>query len=145
MDDAPTRSKINEAVKAFLEIEDDFKGEKAKTLGEINTRKKAAEAKVYTRIAKLDITKAAFDESVKWHRHIRDGKSVFPKIDNGEDLELVGGFSRVLLATGIAFEPIYDKSTQKHMTDLAEELTSSPIDDSDEEVVVDMHRKTEAA
>jgi hypothetical protein len=144
MDDSETQGVLAKAIDDYLEIEDNARAEKAKTLGGIQTRAKALQAKVIARLARLDMTKAAFLESVKWHRHFRDGKSVFPKIDTGEDLDLVGGFSRMLLATGWAFKPMYDEATEKHMYELAEELMEEPIADDDK--VVDIRdRETEAA
>jgi hypothetical protein len=74
------------------------------------------------------LTKEAFNKALLAHRHARSGVNVFAKIDDGEDLGLVGGFSRVMLATGVFFEPLYGDKERAKMESLVEELEASEED-----------------
>jgi len=138
MDDDKAQATLKKAVDDYLNIEAEYAAKKLKATGDINTQRKTEQSKVFTRIAKLDVTKEGFLATCRQERHLRNAKSVFPKIDDGEDLGLVGGYSRVALATGSMFEPLYGDEERSKMEGLVEELEAATTETADDGNVVDI-------
>ena len=136
MDDDKAKQKIIKAVEDYLDAEDEFAAEKLKATGQINTRKGQVLAKILTTISKLEITKEGFLAACRQERHVRSAKSVFAKIDDGEDLGLVGGYSRVALATGTMFDALYSDQEKGRMEGLAEESMADEDDEGAEIVSI---------
>lgn len=144
MDDAKTRDSLNKAVQTYLDTEDEYKAKKLKANAEINKERDEALAKVLSRVGKLDIMREAFLAAKDVARGRRRTLAIFPdQVEAKDDLDLAGGFARVILASDDMFEPLYDADLKAHLEVLVEELESEPSNEN--ESVIRMHQESEAA
>lgn len=127
--DEKQKDKVRKAVTKFLDTRDSFKAKRRKAVGEINEEEKTALNAIRSQVAKLDITKEAFNLAIVFEQHVRDARGVPEKAREENDLELAGGFANVLLATGTAFEPVLGedgKAAQEAAVVAADEAAKEP-------------------